>query len=153
MIRCPTCGSVNRVPPEKIAQGLQPVCGKCKTPLPIDKGPINKGPIDKGPIVVTDSSFASEVEQSPLPVLIDMWAPWCGPCRMVAPAVEAIAAEMAGRVRVAKMNVDDNPAVSARFNVQSIPTLLLIKGGREINRLVGAQPKAEIARWLERALA
>jgi len=143
MIRCPACGANNRVPSDKLAEGLQPVCGKCKTPLPLDTHPVT----------VTDANFAAQVEQSPLPVLIDLWAPWCGPCRMVAPAVEAIAAEMAGRLRVAKINVDDNPAVSARFGVQSIPTLLLIQGGREINRLVGAQPKSEIARWLERALA
>jgi thioredoxin 2 len=143
MIRCPACGAANRVPPEKLAQGLKPVCGKCKTPLPVDTQPV----------VVTDATFAAEIERSPLPVLIDLWAPWCGPCRMVAPAVEAIAAEMAGRLRVAKINVDDNPAVSARFGVQSIPTLLLLQGGREINRLVGAQPKAEITRWLDRALA
>jgi thioredoxin 2 len=142
MIRCPACGAENRVPPEKLAQGLKPVCGKCKTPLPLDTQPIT----------VTDASFAAQVEQSSLPVLLDLWAPWCGPCRMVAPAVEAIAAEMAGRLRVGKINIDDNPGVSARFNVQSIPTLLLLQGGREINRLVGAQPKAEITRWLERAL-
>ena len=101
---------------------------------------------------VTDATFDSDVLKSPKPVLVDYWAPWCGPCRMVAPAVEALAAEMAGRLRVAKINVDDNPGVSARFNVQSIPTLLLIQGGREVNRMVGAQPKQEIARWLARSL-
>jgi thioredoxin 2 len=143
MIRCPACGATNRVPPEKIAQGLKPVCGQCKTALPVGNEPV----------VVTDASFAAQVEESPLPVLIDLWAPWCGPCRMVAPAVEALASEMAGRLRVAKINIDDNPGVSRRFNVQSIPTLLLIKGGREVDRLVGALPKADISRWLERALA
>uniref|UniRef100_Q02B71 Thioredoxin n=1 Tax=Solibacter usitatus (strain Ellin6076) TaxID=234267 RepID=Q02B71_SOLUE len=142
LIRCPACGATNRVPREKIAQGLQPVCGQCKAGLPVDSSPI----------VVTDKTFAAVVEQSAVPVLVDLWAPWCGPCRMVAPAVEALAAEMAGRLRVAKINVDDNPGVSSRFNVQSIPTLLLIRGGREVNRLVGAQPKQDIARWLARSL-
>ena len=142
LVRCALCGANNRVPEEKISQGLQPVCGKCKSPLQLDVLPV----------VVTDATFGDRVERSPLPVLIDLWAPWCGPCRMVAPAVEALAVEMAGRVRVAKMNVDENPAVSQRFNVQSIPTLLLIRSGREVGRLVGAQPKAEIARWLENSL-
>ena len=143
LIRCPSCGATNRVPLEKIAQGLQPVCGRCKTPLPVGNQPVT----------VTDTKFATEVERSPLPVLLDMWAPWCGPCRMVGPVVEELAKEMAGRVRVAKLNVDENPATAARFNVQSIPTLLVLKNGREVERIVGAQPKAAIVQRLERATA
>ena len=128
---------------EKIAQGLQPVCGRCKTPLPVGNQPVT----------VTDANFATEVERSPLPVLLDMWAPWCGPCRMVGPVVEELAKEMAGRVRVAKLNVDENPATAARFKVQSIPTLLVLKNGQEVERIVGAQPKAAIVQRLERATA
>jgi thioredoxin 2 len=142
LIDCPSCGAKNRVPLSKIAQGLQPSCGRCKEPLPLDSKPLT----------VTDGTFASAVERSPLPVLLDMWAPWCGPCRMVAPVIEELAKQMAGRVRVGKLNVDENPATAARFGVQSIPTLLVLDRGREIDRIVGAQPKAAIVQRLEQAL-
>jgi thioredoxin 2 len=143
LLRCPVCNATNRVPRDKIAQGLEPVCGRCKTPLLVS----NK------PMTVTDATFSTEVERSPLPVLLDMWAAWCAPCRMIAPAVEELAVEMAGRVRVAKLNVDENPLTATRFNVHSIPTLLVLKAGREIDRIVGVQPKTEIARRLERVIA
>ena len=143
LIRCPACGTSNRVSREKLAQGLRPRCGRCKNPLVVDDTPVT----------VTDATFTDAVERWPIPVLVDAWAPWCGPCRMIAPVIDELAGEMAGRVRVAKLNVDENPRTAARFNLRSIPTLLVMKGGREIDRIVGAQPKAEIARRLERAVA
>jgi thioredoxin 2 len=108
--------------------------------------------LDGAPVTVTDASFAAEVERSPVPVLLDMWAPWCGPCKTIAPALEQLASEMAGRLRVAKLNIDDNPATANRFGVQSIPTLLVLKAGEEVGRIVGAVPKSEIVRRLEQAL-
>jgi thioredoxin len=143
VIRCSACGVGNRVPRDKIASGLEPVCGRCKAPLRLDTQPI----------AVTDASFAADVERSPLPVLVDAWAAWCGPCRMIAPAIDELAAEMAGRLRVAKLNVDENPATAARFGLQSIPTLLVFKGGREVDRIVGVLPKSEIARRLQPLIA
>jgi thioredoxin 2 len=142
MIRCAACGAVNRVPVDRIRDGMAPVCGRCKAPLALPTGPL----------VVTDATFAEQVERSPLPVLVDIWAPWCGPCRMVAPVVEELSRELAGRIRVAKLNADENPVTSSRFSIQSIPALLLFQNGSEIDRIVGAQPKAEIMRRIQRAI-
>jgi thioredoxin 2 len=144
LIRCDQCGTLNRVPQANLARGLQPVCGRCKARL---------GAAAPAPIAVTDATFAALVERSALPVLMDAWAPWCGPCRTIAPIVDELAAELAGRVRVVKLNVDENPRTAARFDLRSIPTLLVLRGGREIDRLVGAQPKPAILGRLQRALA
>ena len=139
LMPCPQCGAVNRVPWAKVERGLTPVCGRCKAAAPRGQ-----------PLTVTDATFSAEVERSPLPVLVDMWAPWCGPCRMIAPILDELATEMAGRVRFAKLNVDENPTTASRFNVRSIPALLVFVGGREVDRIVGVQPKSEIAGRLRR---
>ena len=140
LLRCTACGANNRVQREKVEAGLQPVCGRCQRALPIASGPFT----------VTDATFESEVERSPQPMLVDMWAPWCGPCRTIAPMLDELALEMAGKVRIAKLNVDENPVTSRRFDIRSIPALILFKDGREVDRMLGVRPKAEIASWLER---
>ncbi|HML15642.1 MAG TPA: thioredoxin TrxC [Bryobacteraceae bacterium] len=142
MIRCAACGTLNRVPQEKLDQGLAPVCGKCQAPLPAP-----------AVLTVTDATFSDQVEKSKLPVLVDLWAEWCGPCKMIAPALEQIAREMRGKLRVAKVNVDDNPVTAQRFDVRSIPLLVVMKDGREVDRLVGAQPKSAILNRLQSILS
>jgi thioredoxin 1 len=99
---------------------------------------------------VTDANFSATVASSELPVLLDLWAAWCGPCRMIAPVIEQLASELAGRVTVGKLDVDANPLTSSRFGVQSIPTLLILQNGKEVERMVGAQPKHAILQRLQR---
>lgn len=139
VIRCPACGANNRVNSETLDQHTLPVCGRCKTPLMAAATPLK----------VTEANFAELVEASPLPVLVDFWAAWCGPCRMIAPILDQLASELAGRVRIAKLNIDENPQLATRFGVRGIPTLLIFRNGREIDRIVGAQPKQEILRRLQ----
>ncbi len=103
-------------------------------------------------MIVTDDTFETRVLQSPLPVLVDFWAPWCGPCRMVSPLVEEIAREYAGRLRVAKVNTDENPRWAGRLSIMGIPTLILFKRGREADRIVGAAPKSVLTQRVERLL-
>jgi thioredoxin 2 len=143
---CVKCGAKNRVD-ERAAGARQPVCGRCGAKL---EGR-TQGGADAGaahPVVtVTDATFARDVLGAArgVPVLLDMWAEWCPPCRMIAPVLEQLAAESGGRYRIAKLNVDENPQTASRFQIQSIPTLLVFKDGQLVERLVGAQPKQTIA--------
>lgn len=101
---------------------------------------------------VTDSSFKQEVLESEAPVLVDFWAPWCGPCRMVAPVVEEIAEQYDGKVKVVKVNTDENPSVASQYGIRSIPTLMIFKGGQRVDMVVGAVPKTTLANTLEKYL-
>ena len=133
---CPSCGTKNRVPAN--AKG-RPQCASCHASLPwvVDVG---------------DKNFASAIDTTQL-VLVDLWAPWCGPCRMVAPILERLASQYAGRVKVVKVNVDDNPRTSARFDAQSIPTLVILREGTTVTRLVGAQPEPVLRKRIDALLA
>ena len=103
-------------------------------------------------IQVTDATFEQEVLKSDVPVLLDFWAPWCGPCRMVAPILDELSEELAGKAKIAKMNVDENPEVPAQFGIRSIPTLLLIKNGQVVGTQVGALPKSQLSAFVQEAL-
>ncbi len=142
LLKCPSCGTMNRIPPPQ--PGRSTICGKFKTPLDASAATAVTGPIP-----VTDETFAEQVEQSQTPVLLDLWAEWCGPCHMLAPTIDQLSSELSGKVKVAKLNIDQNPNTANRFGVRSIPTLLVLKGGREVDRLVGVQPKQEILRRLQ----
>ena len=141
IIACPHCGAKNRVDPAKTTT-QKPVCGRCQTPLPAPTPFASGG--DK-PIEVTDATFPTMVLGSPVPVLLDCWAPWCGPCRAIAPVMEQLAAESGGRYVVAKLNTDKNPRVAAQFHIDAIPTMLLFKDGQLVDQIVGLQPKQAIA--------
>jgi thioredoxin len=137
---CQNCGTKNRVN-EIVALAHKPICGKCGTALS------TTGAGQAKPEVVTDATFASGVigASSARPVLVDAWAEWCGPCRMIAPLLDQLAAESNGRYTIAKLNVDENPRTAAQFNIRSIPTLLIFKGGKLVDQIVGVQPKQAIA--------
>jgi thioredoxin 2 len=139
IIRCLKCGTKNRMSEEKLHQ--KPLCGKCHEPLVIAQQKTK-------PVEVTDGSFAREVLATETSVLVDCWAPWCGPCNKLSPIIEELASDYANGVKVAKLNVDENPATAAQYGIRSIPTMLLFKDGKLVHRLVGVLPKEEIEKNL-----
>lgn len=145
IITCLKCGARNRVD-ERAALARLPVCGKCGASLALASDETDTST----PLKVTDDSFASTVQAAgSRPLLLDCWAEWCGPCRMLAPVLDQLAAEAGGRYLIAKLNVDENPRTAAEFRVQSIPTLLICKNGALVDRMVGVQSKAAIAARLK----
>lgn len=138
---CSACGQKNRTPYERLGETGQ--CGRCKAPLPPPAVPIE---------VERESHFDRLVNASPLPVVIDYWAPWCGPCRMVAPELEKVAASNAGKFVVAKVNTEQLPALGERYNIRSIPTMAVFVHGKEAARTAGARPAAAIEAFIRQSI-
>jgi thioredoxin 2 len=135
-IRCPHCAAWNRIRADRAADG--PKCGKCATPITLDR-----------PVILTDETFSRTIAESDVPVLVDFYADWCGPCKMMAPFVDALARERIGTAIIAKLDTDQNPRTAGSFGIRGIPTTLVFRGGKEAARRTGAVPKAELERMLE----
>ena len=135
LIPCEQCGAINRVRAEKLAAG--PHCSRCKSPLPVDR-----------PVQVSDAVFDQVIGGNNLPVLVDFYATWCGPCKSMAPALDQLAAAHQGRALVAKLDTDRNQAISARYGIRGVPTIILFQGGREVTRQVGSVPAAALESML-----
>ena len=142
VVACSHCGAKNRVNLDATVDRL-PVCGACKKPLPAPSS---------SPVTVTDGNFGQTVENSSLTVLLDMWAAWCGPCRIIAPTIETLARELAGKVLVGKLDVDSNPVTTAKYSIRNIPTILFMKNGEIVDKQVGAVPKSVLVGKLEKLL-
>ncbi|WP_309103773.1 thioredoxin [Microbacterium sp.] len=136
VVACPRCAAKNRVPSGRAGRVR---CAKCRTDLP-------------WLVEADDDSFDAVVREATLPVLVDVWAPWCGPCRQIAPAVDQLSRDLAGRLKVVKVNADTAPGVSRRHGVASIPTLLFYRSGKEVDRVTGAVPAGQLRAWVERSL-
>jgi thioredoxin 2 len=139
MFRCPSCGAFNRVPADH-PDGA-PTCGRCKGALDLSGAPQ----------AVDEAGFDRAVANSPIPVLVDFWAPWCGPCRMAAPILEQVGREQAGKLVVLKVNTDEHPGPSAKLGIRGIPTFIVFKDGREAARQAGVLPGNALGQWAARA--
>ena len=140
IVACPSCHTRVRVPSAKLAD--DPVCAKCKSHV-----------LKGEPITLDENAFVTHVERGSFPVLVDFWAPWCGPCRAMAPVLDRVANQERTRVQVGKVNSDEQQALASRFGIRAIPTLILFKDGREVARQSGAVDGASLTRWIDGALA
>jgi thioredoxin 2 len=140
-IACPACHVINRAPRDKLAAGRSGKCGKCGAPL-----------FDGHPVALDAASFEAHADKSDVPLLVDFWAPWCGPCKAMAPQFEAAAGHLEPAVRLAKVNTDEAQDLAGRFGIRGIPTLVLLYRGREIARQSGAMDAGSIQRWVSQAL-
>ncbi len=135
-IVCPSCDATNRIPVDKMSAG--PACGKCHKPL-----------FNHHPVALNTGNFQKHIQRNEIPVVVDFWAPWCGPCKMMAPAFEQAAAELEPMVRLAKLNTEDEQNIAGQLNIRSIPTLVIFKNGREVARQAGAMGAADIKAWVQ----